>query len=190
MIEFDVRRTRDGELIIFHDREIAGLAVASLSRSEITDRAGLLPPLLDEALALARGRIALDVELKEDGYVDELVDLLSGFAASGGDLIVTSFVDLVLAQLMELTPQLNRGLVLARSTGRASERANACGAAIVLPKMPLVNEAALAALSGVGLTVIVWDFMAAEHAALLSDQRISGVITDDVPSALAARTRI
>ena len=81
MIEFDVRRTRDGELILFHDREIAGLAVASLSRSEITDRAGLLPPLLDEALELARGRIALDVELKEDGYVDEVAVRLSAFAA-------------------------------------------------------------------------------------------------------------
>jgi hypothetical protein len=32
--------------------------------------------------------------------------------------------------------------------------------------------------------------MAAEHAALLSDPRISGVITDDVPGALAARAAI
>ena len=83
----------------------------------------MLPPLLEEALELARGRIALDVELKEDGYVDELADLLSGFAASGGDLIVTSFLDRVLARLTELTPQLSRGLVLAHSTERAPERA-------------------------------------------------------------------
>ena len=95
----------------------------------------------------------------------------------------------MLAQLTELTPQLSRGLVLARSTERAPERASACGATIVLPKMPLVNEASLAELSDAGLTVIVWDFMAAEHAALLSDPRVSGVITDDVPGALAARTR-
>ena len=54
----------------------------------------------------------------------------------------------------------------------------------------LVNEASLAELSDAGLTVIVWDFMAAEHAPLLSDTRISGVITDDVPGALAARTPI
>ncbi|HEY2871895.1 MAG TPA: glycerophosphodiester phosphodiesterase family protein, partial [Reyranella sp.] len=91
-IEFDVRRTRDGELIIFHDAEIAGTPVANLTRAEIADRAGVLPPVLEEALALARGRIWLDVELKKGGYVDELADLISGFAASGGDLIVTSFV--------------------------------------------------------------------------------------------------
>jgi glycerophosphoryl diester phosphodiesterase len=187
MIELDVRRTRDRQPIVFHDAELAGAPVASLTRSEIEELAGVLPPLLEEALELARGRIALDVELKEDGYVEELADLLSDFAASGGDLIVTSFVDRVLVQLTELTPQLGRGLVLSVSAERAPERANACGATIVLPKMELVNETSLAGISGAGLTVIVWDFMAAEHAALLSDTRIGGVITDDVPGALAAR---
>ena len=187
MIEFDVRRTRDHELIIFHDAAIAGTPVADLTRLEIESLAGVLPPLLEEALELAHGRIPLDVELKEDGYVDELADLLSGLAASGRDLIVTSFLDPVLAQLTELTPQLTRGLVLAHSAEGAVERARACGATIVLPKMPLVNEATLAELSNAEPTVVVWDFMAAEHAALLSDTRISGVITDDVPGALAAR---
>jgi len=189
MIEFDVRRTRDRELIVFHDAELAGAPVASLTRSEIENLAGVLPPLLEEALELARGRIALDVELKEDGYVHELADLLSGFAASGGDLIVTSFLDLVLAQLTELTPQFSLGLVLSSSAEHAPARANACGATIVLPKMRLVSGASVAEISDAGLTVIVWDFMATEHATLLSDPRISGVITDDVPGALAARAR-
>lgn len=186
-IEFDVRRTRDRELIIFHDAEIAGVPVANLTRLEIEDRCGVLPPLLEEALEFARGRIWLDVELKKDRYVDDIADLLSGFAASGGDLIVTSFVDRMLVQLAELAPQLVRGLVLGRSAERAVERANACGATLVLPKMRLVDEALLAELANAALTVIVWDFMANEHAALLSDTRIGGVITDDVPGALAAR---
>ena len=150
----------------------------------------MLPPLLEEALALAGGRIWLDVELKKGGYVAELAELLSGFATSGGDLIVTSFVGRMLAQLTELTPRLTRGLVLGRSAERAAERAIACGATLVLPKMPLVDEALLAELSDGGLDVIVWDFMAAQHAALLSDPRISGVITDDVTGALAARAAI
>jgi glycerophosphoryl diester phosphodiesterase len=190
MIELDVRRTRDHELIVFHDAGIGGTPVADLTRPEIENRAGVLPPLLAETLDLARGRIALDVELKEDGYVDEPADLLSGFAASGGELIVTSFLDPVVAQLTELTPQLTRGLILRRSAENAAERAQACGATVVLPKMRLVEEALLAELSDAGLTVIVWDFMAADHAALLSDTRISGVITDDVPGALAARDAV
>lgn len=183
-----MRRTRDGELIVFHDAEIAGTPVANLTRAEIEDREGVLPPLLEEALALARGRIWLDVELKKGRYVDELAELLTAFAAGGGDLIVTSFVDRMLLQVAELAPHLTRGLVLGRSAKRAVARATECGATLVLPKLKLVDDALLAELSDAGLTVIVWDFMAAEHAALLSDPRIGGVITDDVPGALAARS--
>lgn len=187
MIELDVRRSRDRELIVFHDAAVSGTPLAALTRPEIEPRAGVLPPLLEEALELARGRIALDVELKEDGYVDELADVLSAFVTSGGELVATSFLDRVLAQLTALAPQLTRGLVVGRSARRAPERAIACGATIVLPKMRLVDDASLAGISDAGLTVIVWDFLASEHAALLSDERIGGVITDDVPGALAAR---
>jgi glycerophosphoryl diester phosphodiesterase len=187
MIELDVRRTRDGELVVFHDADLAGVPIATLTRSEIEKLSGVLPPLLPETLELARGRIALDVELKEDGYVEEAADMLSAFATAGGELIVSSFLDPVLAQLTELTPQLRRGLILGRSAERAVERAQACGATVVLPKLALVDEAMLGELTDAGLIVIVWDFMAAEHAPLLSDARISGVITDDVPSALAVR---
>ena len=110
----------------------------------------MLPPLLEEALALARGRIRLDVELKKGRYIGELAELLCDFAANGGDLIVTSFVDRMLAQLSELAPQLTRGLVLGRSAKRVTERANACGATIVLPKMRLVDETLLAELATPG----------------------------------------
>src|ERR1700761_117450 len=40
MIEFDVRRTRDGELIIFHDGQAGGHPVGGLSRGEIEAAAG------------------------------------------------------------------------------------------------------------------------------------------------------
>jgi hypothetical protein len=56
--------------------------------------------------------------------------------------------------------------------------------------MKLATEPLIAELAGAGLELIVWDFMAAEHAPLLSDARIAGVITDDVPGALAARAAL
>jgi hypothetical protein len=53
--------------------------------------------------------------------------------------------------------------------------------------MKLVDEPLIEAITSAGLELIAWDFMAAEHAALLGDERVSGVITDDVPGAMAAR---
>jgi glycerophosphoryl diester phosphodiesterase len=60
----------------------------------------------------------------------------------------------------------------------------------VLPEMAILDEALVDAAGRAGLELIVWDFMAADHASLLADTRIAGVITDDVPGALQARARL
>jgi len=185
MIELDVRRTGDGQLAILHDHALGKTALDSGTLDEFEDATGFQPPLLTEVLDWAGGgRIGLDVELKEDGYVAELAPLLSEFAAGGNKLIVTSFLDPVLAQLTELAPELDLGLLLSWTTDRYAERAAACGARTILPEMKLVNEALVAGAISAELDVILWDFMAASDGAWLADTRIEGFITDDVPGAL------
>ncbi len=190
MIELDVRRTADGRLVILHDHAHAGVALDSCSLEAFAERTGLRPPLLSDVLDWAAGRIALDVELKEDGYVEEIVPLLEGFTAAGGDLLVTSFLDPLLAKLAALAPTLRLGLLLEITALWAPRRARAAGATVVLPSMGLVQESLIDAVTSAGLELIVWDFMAADHASLLSDARVAAVITDDVPGALAARAAL
>jgi glycerophosphoryl diester phosphodiesterase len=186
MIELDVRRTGTGELAILHDHAIGKVALGSRSLDEFEAQTGLRPPLLTEVLSWARGRIGLDIELKEDGYVEQLAPLLLDFACSDSDLIVTSFLDSVLTALHERAPALQLGLLLTLTTDRFEQRAYACGAKTVLPEMKLVDEALVAAANNAGLDLIVWDFKASEHQQLLVDTRVKAVITDDVPSAFAA----
>lgn len=186
MIELDVRRTAAGELAILHDHAIGKVTLDSCSLDEFEAQTGLRPPLLSEVLEWARGRIGLDVELKEDGYVGQLAPLLLDFACSDSDLIVTSFLDPVLAALHEQAPALRLGLLLAWTADRFEQRAYACGARAVLPEMKLVDEALIAGARDAGLELFAWDFMAGEHPRLLADARVSGVITDDVRAALAA----
>lgn len=186
MIELDVRRTGAGELAILHDHAIGKVALDSCSLDEFEAATGLRPPLLTEVLSWARGRIGLDVELKEDGYVEQLAPLLLDFARGSSDLIVTSFLDPVLTALHERAPALQLGLLLMWTTDRFEQRAYACGAKTILPEMKLIDEALVAATKNAGLDLIVWDFMADAHAELLADKRVKGVITDDVRSAFAA----
>jgi glycerophosphoryl diester phosphodiesterase len=190
MIELDVRRTGAGELVILHDHEVGRVAIDSCSLDSLEAQTGFRPPLLTEVLEWADGRIGLDVELKEDGYVAELAPLLSGFAAGGNELIVTSFVDPVLTQLAELAPELSLGLLMTWTADRFATRAQACGASLVLPEMKLVDEALVAGAAEAGFGLITWDFFAVEHADWLGDARIKGVITDDVPGALRARAAL
>ena len=71
MIEFDVRRTQDRHYVIHHDPHIAGKPLNEMTLREVREIARTLDfhvPELEEVLALTRGKIGLDIELKEEGY--------------------------------------------------------------------------------------------------------------------------
>ena len=111
MIEFDVRRTRDGELIAFHDAAAGGAPVSGLTRDDIAAAVGVRPPLLAEVLSACTGRIKLDVELKEDGYVPDVMAVLrAGFDPS--QMVVTSFLPTVVGQAKQSFPEVKTGLLV------------------------------------------------------------------------------
>lgn len=73
-VEFDVRRTKDGVAVIFHDDCTAsGRAVRGLAQRDLADEVGLEALTLDELLDIAAGRVGLHVDLKEPGYEAEIV---------------------------------------------------------------------------------------------------------------------
>jgi len=73
-VEFDVRRTRDGATVIFHDdRTASGREVRGLSHRELVDELGPEAMTLDELLDVAAGRVGLHLDLKETGYEGEIV---------------------------------------------------------------------------------------------------------------------
>jgi glycerophosphoryl diester phosphodiesterase len=187
MIELDVRRTADDELVIFHDSAVGTQRIDSLTLAELRRRSAAEVPRLRDVLDWASGRIALDVELKEDGYVERVAELLTTFVGGGGELLVTSFIDSILPRLDPLPA--SRGLLIERSAAGAITRALECGADALVVEAILVSDTLMTEAVGAGLEFVVWDFMAPtrSHAALLRDPRVAGVITDNVPGALAAR---
>jgi glycerophosphoryl diester phosphodiesterase len=189
MIELDVRRTVEGELVVFHDGEVAGRTVGSLTLQTLRQQAGTEVPRLTDVLDWAAGRVALDVELKEDGYVEQVAEPLVAFASGGGELLVTSFVEPVLAALSRLRTSPDCGLLIGFEATGAVGRALRCGAGALVVQAELVSDALIDEAVGAGLELFIWDFMVATpgHAELLRDRRVAGVITDDVPGALAAR---
>lgn len=187
MIELDVRRTAGDELVVIHDYEHHGVAIDSVSLDELERRTGFRPPTLAQTLDWAHGRIALDVELKEDGYVGQVLDLLAEFQNGDNRLLVTSFIDEVLQQISERAPQVPRGLLLGWTAEQALDRARICGASTLLPQMKIADEPLFAQAGDAGLELITWDFMPDSHAELLTDNRVAAVITDDVSGTIAAR---
>ena len=188
LIELDVRTAADGSLVCVHDRAVGGTRVGELSPAELGERLGHRPVLLEEALELSAGRIALDVELKEP-EAEPALALLRRHAPPG--LVVTSFHDALVARARVALPQARCGLLLGTDRPvppvrtRVSElwplrRARACGARTVALHHRLAELGAVGRAAAAGLEVLVWTVD--DDAGLrrwLGDPRVAGVITDD-----------
>jgi glycerophosphoryl diester phosphodiesterase len=199
MVEFDVRRTRDGQLIAIHDATAGGVPVRELTRAEIATRhAGWLPPLVSEVVELTAGRVGLDVELKEDGYVDQVLRVLA-VNPEPGLLVVTSFLDEVVAQVKRRATETRAGLLVgvARPARplrtRLSElypvaRARRCRADFLAPHFALARLGVLSRAAQANLPVFVWTVNDdATLRQLIADERVAAIITDVPDRALAIR---
>jgi glycerophosphoryl diester phosphodiesterase len=191
MIEFDVRRTRDDQLIAYHDARVRAVPTSSLRYDALRAKGSRSrPPRLDDVLALAKGRIALNLELKEPGYVAEVIALLRAFGLDR--CLVTSFLDDVVLEAKALAPELRTGLVVAAGARRAlTTRVAAAKADCVALHRRLADPPTLARAAASGIPCLVWTVNTPRAMdAYLGHAAVAGVITDRPALALERRDRL
>lgn len=196
MVEFDVRRTRDGELIAFHDAVVGGAPVGGLTRDDIEAATGVRPPLLTEVLRACAGRIRLDVELKEDGYVPDVMAVLRA-DFDPAQMIVTSFLPSVIAHAKDAFPEVTTGLLvgdggpLTDLPARLREvypvdLARRVRADYLAPHYRLAALGVVRRAAAAGLPCLLWTV---NSPALIrryaADPRIAAIITDAVAQAVS-----
>jgi glycerophosphoryl diester phosphodiesterase len=153
-VELDVRRGAEGGLVISHD---------PLPAPDV--------PTLEQVVELCAGRIALDVELKE---ADLELDVLH--VVAGADVVLTSFLPEVVAEIKRLRPDVRTGLLLERLPPADVD------ADFLAPHHSLLERTP-------GDDLVVWtvnDVALLEQ--LFADPRVAAVVTDDVELALAVRS--
>ena len=172
-IETDVRRTPHGRLVLAHDP---------------------LPPQpspdlveLGDLVDMAAGRIRLDVELKEAGYEQQVLEVLT---PQPEGLLVTSFLPEVVAAIRALDATVRTGLILGpwdESPDRFA-RADDCGAEVLVPHVDLLDDALRDEAIRRRQPVAVWTVNDREALArLITDPAVGCVITDVPDVALALR---
>jgi glycerophosphoryl diester phosphodiesterase len=187
MVELDVRRTRDGRLVAVHDPRIQGTKVGTLDHAQLKARLGpRQAPSLAEVLERAAGRIRLDIELKEDGYVEDVTRAVAEHLTPGG-YVVTSFLPSVLATIKQHVPETRTGLLLGpRGALGVERRLQRSRADFLAPHARLARAGLLARAAERGLESYVWtvNHRRMLHA-MLDDPRVAAVITDRPGDALA-----
>jgi len=172
MIETDVRRTRAGRIVLAHD---------PLRRS----RGDGLPGLTD-LVRLAAGRVALDVELKEPGYV---ADVLAQLDPRPPGLIMTSFLPDVVAEIRALDPAVHTGLIFHPDDRHdLLERVADCGAAAVVAHVNALDEALAEAVLESGRPLMVWTVNKRRQlTTVMANPAVTHIVTDVPDIALAIR---
>jgi glycerophosphoryl diester phosphodiesterase len=188
MIELDVRRTRDGQLVVFHDARVKTVQTSALPYEALKTKHGnKRPPLLKDVLELTKDRIALNLEIKETGYVEDTIALLRPFGLER--FLVSSFLDEVVREAKTLAPELRTGLLVGAGFRKAlSTRLPATGADCLVLHRRLADAAALAKAAAVNIPCVIWTVNAPRALdRYLGHAAVEGVITDRPALALQRR---
>ena len=202
MIELDVRKTSDGYMIVYHDDKINGRFVSSLTYGELSACSGELAiPTLEQVLLIAKQRINLDIELKEGGYEEHILNLVFKHYGRSG-FIITSFNDESLMSVKKICPSVPTGLILGIDKPknllftRISElfpmkRCLKIRADILIPHYSLLRFGFLRRAKKNHKLVMVWTVNdRSKLFNLLKNDEIHGIITNIPDQALRIRDEI
>lgn len=190
-VEFDVRPSADGVLIVHHDPVIEGRPVSHTPHGELP----AWVPTLEEVLAATRGVVA-NVEIKNSLDPGEVVYDDSGAlgrsvleaierAALVNTPVVSCFDLATCARVRaEHAPVEVAWLVYDRALDEALTRAHALGLDALNPHVALVDASGVARARELGLALYVWTVNRDEDLAAMAELGVEGVITDEPASAL------
>jgi glycerophosphoryl diester phosphodiesterase len=204
MIEFDVRRTKDQALIVHHDELMEGKPVKELTYDEIfrvTIRLGFSIPTFEEVLKHTSEKIKLDVEIKEEGYEKEVVELLSRYFKKD-QFVITSFHDSCVKRIKHDHPDIKAGLILGISRAEhpirtkiseffPARRCREAKADFLVPHWRLLWFGFLDRAKKENKPVFVWTVNDQRKIwKMLHDERIDGIITDKPDLAVSLRNKM
>jgi glycerophosphoryl diester phosphodiesterase len=207
LLEFDVRRTADGELVVFHPARLGGRgpAVRAVTYTELCDLAGYVVPTTRGLLELLARRAGAHIDLKEADCLPTIVSQALDLVPPGR-VIVTTGDERAVRELRARYPAIPAGLtiggdLLQRVAYRASragapirspvDAVVAAGAGWAIVQERLARAGVLADCRRHELRTMVWTVNSdAGLARWLGSPDVDVVVTDRPGQALAIRARL
>ncbi|MEC7698026.1 MAG: glycerophosphodiester phosphodiesterase [Candidatus Thermoplasmatota archaeon] len=113
MIEFDVRNTVNDVLVCYHDESIKGKPISHIEYEEMKALDNDVCKL-EEVIELCKNKVGVNVEIKEEGYEQKIIDLLvPNF--SYADILITSFKSKVIRKIKLKDSKLTTGFLIGES---------------------------------------------------------------------------
>jgi glycerophosphoryl diester phosphodiesterase len=205
-VEFDIRRTADGELTAYHDAYTRqGDPLAAISYSRLCELAGYPVPRVADVMATIAGKATGHLDLKDTGGEEKVVEMALDILGPG-KFVVTTLEDRSVAAIKERFPAVPAALSLGRdldevprgrrTATRLSElfpmrRLRACRADWVAVHRRLAAAGVLGQCHRAGIMAMVWTVDEdAEIRRWLADRRVTVLITNRPAEAVALRASL
>ena len=205
-VELDVRLDRDGDVVVFHDADLARLcgrpgaieALTTVERRELRVGEGgahAIPTLVE--VIEACGDMELDIELKTPraGRPNPLARAVAAVIERAGRperFLISSFDPVALLQMRRHAPALARAFLFHAKQAlplRMGLPAPAIGAIAVHPEDALVTPAAVARWHARGYAINTWTVDDPVRLRALAEMGVDGVCCNDPVAALRALGR-
>jgi glycerophosphoryl diester phosphodiesterase len=205
-VEFDIRRTSDGELAVFHDdRTRQGDVLSAISYARLCDVAGYEVPRVADIMALIAGKAIGHLDLKDTGGEERVVGMALD-RLGPGRFVVTTLEDESVAAVRARFPEVPAALSLGRDLAevprtrwaatrygelRPMRRLRACRADWVALNHRLAGAGVLAQCHRAGLKTMIWTVD--DDAGMrrwLTDPRVTVLITNRPADAVALRASL
>ena len=195
-IEFDVRQSRDGELVIIHDNNVFRTThrfgfinrmnldtIKSLDAGE-----GEQIPTLREMTSIVKGKVILMCELKVHGISEQVVNILKN-ADLIDSTIVISFKHNELLKVQKIEPDLKIGSIIPSGSGwitnwyekkKAILFASSHGFFSINPFYPIINQKLVDFAHHHGLKVFPWTVNSKRAVKKLKEMGVDGVLTNNI----------
>lgn len=183
-IEVDLRRTRDGVLVVIHDATldrttdghgpVGTLSLAALQHLDAGK--GEKIPTFSEVLDLVDGRCGLFAEIKEPG-TEESACILIGESGIR-EVTIVSFHASSIKRVAEYA-DIRTGLIVSGTTAGAADVARDLGAEVLLPRFSLVTPSFVTEAHRVGLSLVAWTVDDDADIRRALDLGIDGIATDN-----------
>ena len=183
-VELDVRKTKDGQLVVIHDADVKrttngkGL-VSKLTLKEIqslsTEKDEKIPTL-EEALDCLGKKVRVFIELKETGIEEQVLAVVNKKALKKS-VVIVSFLEDALHKIRELDAEVETGLIYAKHKNPL-KAALELKAQWLLAFYRFTHTANVQKAHENGLKVIVWTVNTPEEVAEMAKKGVDGIASD------------
>lgn len=183
-VEFDVRRTKDNQLVVIHNANVNKTTngngpVNELTLDEIkrfvTEKNEKVPTL-EEALQFLGKRVTILLELKETGIAKQVLNLVHKKGLTE-NIIIISFHEDTLRKVRELDSEIVTGLIYVRHKNPV-QTALDLNVQYLLPLYRFTHSDNVRKAHENGLKVIVWTINTAEEVAEYKKKGVDGIASD------------